>query len=821
MVKRRASRRSPARRRTRRGLLWVAVGLVVATLGVGVWLLRPFWQLSRQLAERTETGPSRLYGAPLVLRRGDAMSAWRLERELATLHYRGSEGPPVPGSYRLDDDGGAILVRRSPTPRGWRPAGRLEIGLAGGRVARLVWDGQNVEEVFLEAPVIAALYGPARYERRPARLEDLPEHLVQAVLAAEDARFFGHQGLSLRGIVRAAWVNLRGGELRQGGSTLTQQLVKNLFLTHERTVGRKLREAVLALFVDARYSKRAILNAYLNEIYWGESEGANLMGVGAASWAYFGKEPEQLDLCEAAVLAGMIRSPGSYSPARRPEAARERRDWVYDRMVAKGTLPEETAAAMKHRDLCFAPQPLVAARAPYFADLVRTEAAERFGLGILEDAGYAILTTLRVVDQRAAEEAVAGGLEDLEEGWESESGAAGPIQAALVSLDPRSGAILAYLGGRDYGASQFDRASQAHRQAGSAFKPVVYATALSRGVATPATLLEDAPLTVALASSIWSPQNSDDEYRGWVTVRQALEDSLNVPTARLALATGLPEIVEMARRLGVRGRLEPYPALALGAFEVTPLELATVYATFAAGGRRPPLHAIEGVLDRVGSPVEGRALERPERVLHEATAFVITSMLRGVLDRGTAASVRRMGVTDPLAGKTGTTNERRDSWFAGYSPERTTLVWVGYDENSRTRLSGARAALPLWARFTHAVRPARGYAAFVPPPGLRTATIDPTSGQLATNRCPTWTTEYFLDGTVPSEVCALPGGWFRQPLDERLAARTLPPGLTVEDGTERRAERRGVWRWLTKVIGGQHRPPAPPPPPADDEPPPP
>ncbi len=817
MAKRGARRSARSRRRWPLG--WIVALVAVGMLGLGAWLVRPFWLLSRQLAEREASEPSRLYGAPLVLERGEAMSAWRLERELVALGYEEAVGPPAPGGYRLDDGGGTIHVRRTPTPRGWRSAGRVAVELAGGRVSALRWEEQAVEEAFLEAPVIAAFYGPGWQERRPTRLEDLPEHLVEAVLAAEDASFFDHQGLSLTGIARAAWVNLRGGEVRQGGSTLTQQLVKNLFLTHERTVSRKLREAILALFVDARYSKRAILNAYLNEIYWGESEGVNLMGIGAASWAYFGKEPERLDLCEAALLAGMIRSPGSYSPVRHAEAARARRDWVLERMVEEEALTEEAASAVQSRALCFAPEPLLATRAPYFADWTRGEARDRFGLEILEDAGFAVLTTLRIVDQRAAEEAVARGLEDLEEGWERESGAAGPIQAALVSLDPRSGAILAYVGGRDYGASQFDRAGLAQRQAGSAFKPVVYATAFASGVATAATLLEDAPLTVALANSTWSPRNSDDAYRGWVTARTALEDSLNVPTARLALAVGLPEVVEMARRLGVRGRLEPYPALALGAFEVTPLELATVYATLAAGGRRPPVHAIAGVLDRAGVVVEGLALDPPARVLHETTAYLVTHVLRGVLDRGTAAAVRRLGVEDPLAGKTGTTNERRDSWFAGYSRDRATLVWVGYDENARTRLSGARAALPLWARVTVAVRPARGFEPFVPPPGIRTATVDPASGQLATNQCPTWQTEVFLEGTVPGEVCALHGGWFRRPLDERLAVRDLPSETTVA-GAER-AERRGVWRWLGRVLGGRRQGATPPPPPPSDDGPPP
>ncbi len=814
MRQRRASRR--ARFNWRRHLGWAVPAVVLAAVAAGLWLLRPFWQLTQHLGERTVTEPTRLYGAPLLLRRGDPMSAWRLERELEPLGYREtSAGSPPPGFHRLDDDGGVIHVRRTPTPRGWRPAGRLEIAIAGGRVARLRWEGESVEETFLEAPVVAGYYGPSRQERRPVRLEDLPEQLVQAVLAAEDAAFFRHQGLSPRGIARAAWVNLRGGELRQGGSTLTQQLVKNVFLSHERTVERKVREAILALFVEGRYSKRAILNAYLNEIYWGQSDGINLMGVGAAAWAYFGKEPERLDLCEAAVLAGMIRSPGTYSPLRHPEATRERRDWVIDRMVKQDWVSGEAAEAVRARPLCVAPHPLVAAQAPYFADYAKAEAQRRFGLTTLEDEGYALLSTLRVPDQAAAEAAVAEGLVELEEGWEKKSAASAPIQAALVSLDPRDGSLLAYVGGRDYTKSQFDRAGTARRQAGSAFKPVVYATAFARGVATPATLLEDAPLTVALASSTWAPHNDDDDYRGWVTAREALEDSRNVPTARLGLAAGLEEIVDVARRLGIEGRLRPYPALALGAFEVTPVELATVYATFAAAGRRPAVHALSGVLDRGGEPLAGEALPRPERALGEAAAYVLTTVLQGVLDRGTAARVRQMGISDPIAGKTGTTNERRDSWFAGYTPDRTTLVWVGYDDNTRTRLSGARAALPLWARFTRAVRPPHGFARFVPPPGVRTATIDPLTGELATSDCPTWTTEVFLEGTVPTQVCSLHGAWFRRGFgEERLTAGHL---VVRPDGRVER-ERRGFRRWLGEVFGGGRRA-GPPPPPPDDGPP--
>lgn len=797
VVKRKSGKARAARGRGKRAAslrkrwpvrLAVVAGLVLIA-GL-LWLLAPFWELSQQLDERVSRPTSHLYGAPRELRRGDPIAVGSLTAELDAMGYRRAAGELVAASYRLGADGGRIQVRRTPTPGGWREAGVAAFTIAGGRLTGLTWNGSPVDATTLEAPVLAAYYGPRREERRPVRLEDLPEHLVQAVLAAEDSGFFDHGGLSLRGIARAAWVNVRGGELRQGGSTLTQQLVKNLFLTQDRTFSRKAREAVLAIFVDGRYSKRAILNAYLNEIYWGSRDGTNLMGVGAAAWGYFGESAEQLNLCQSALLAAVIRSPGGYDPGEHPQRARERRDWVYGRMVEEGWLTEARAATAEREPLCYRPQPAARGDARYFADAVAREAAERFGVDDAVGRGLTLLSTLRLPDQETAVEAVGWGVRSLEEGWEEDHAGAAPLQAALVSIDPRSGALLAYVGGRDYGASQFDRVAQAARQAGSAFKPVVYATAIQDRVATPASWLEDEPLTVALAGSTWQPRNSDGEFRGWVTVRQALEKSLNVPTARLAIATGLDHVVETARKLGVRARLEPYPALALGAFEVTPGELATVYTTLAAGGLRPPVHGLTAVLAADGRPLPGKELPAPVPALDPATAYVVTSILQGVLDRGTAAGVRRMGVRDPLAGKTGTTNDRRDSWFAGFSPERSTLVWVGYDDNSTTRLSGARAALPIWARFVWRVRPSGGYEPFPVPRGVVTATIDPLSGQLATGRCPTVQTEAFLEGTAPQRACSLHGGWGGRPWRDRVGV-----------GGGERTERRGLWRWLGKVLG--------------------
>ncbi len=336
------------------------------------------------------------------------------------------------------------------------------------------------------------------------------------------------------------------------------------------------------------------------------------------------------------------------------------------------------------------------------------------------------------------------------------------LQAALVSVDPRDGAILAWVGGRDYVKSQFDRVVQARRQVGSAFKPVVYAAALTEGVATPATLLKDSPIDVRIGTASWQPQNYDRSFRGWVTARTALEQSLNIPTVRVALQVGMPRVIELAQDDGARRRgLEPLPSLALGAFEVSPFELAEVYATLAAGGLRPAIHGLAAVLDRqAASRSLGDELPAPRRALPAQSAYLVTSMLQGVVDRGTAAAARGQGVDGPLAGKTGTTNDRRDNWFAGYSPDRVTVVWVGYDDNAPTDLSGARAALPIWSRFTAAVRPAGGYRDFPRPAGITQATVDPTTGQLATEFCPYRVTEIFPDWAVPNEICQRhsPGG---------------------------------------------------------------
>jgi penicillin-binding protein 1B len=817
----------------RRRWLWWLAGAAVPLAGIGLLLLRPFWKLSSHFEEITFRQPSRLYAQPAELEVGRIYPPERVLQALRGEGYREEENPAAtlaPGRYRATENGISVHLRSFFLPDGRKGGGLLEVRFApagsagnatnaanagkagnspkaGGpgrspRVTRLWLNGQPQQRAVLDPPLLASYYGPDQLERRPVAVDDVAEDLIEAVVAAEDDTFFSHSGVSPGGILRALWVNLRGGQVRQGGSTLTQQVVKNIYLTHERKLARKVEEAVLAVMLEMRYSKREILTAYLNEIYLGRSGGVNVMGVGAASRAYFGKDASQLTLAEAATLAGIIPAPASYSPLVHPDRAKERRDWVLRRLAALGRVDRARVEQALAAPVTVAPEPLARRRAAYFADAMATEAAQRFQVDDLADGGYSLFSTLSWDDQQAAQAAMDAGLAAAEKGYEK--GKPATLQAALISIRPATGGILAYLGGRRYDQSQFDRVSQAYRQTGSAFKPIVYATAFEERRATPATFLEDEPLEVQVGNTTWSPKNDDGDYHGWVTVRAALEHSYNPATTRLALQVGMPKIVALGHALGITSAMQPYPAVALGATAVAPIELATVYASFAAGGVRPPVHGLVALVDGHGKPVAGKPLPSPERVLSPQSAYLVTSLLQGVLERGTGAGAAAP-LRGRLAGKTGTTNDRRDSWFAGYAPERATVVWVGYDDNAVTRLSGARAALPIWSRFTTAVTPPAGYSTFQQPPGLTSALIDPETGLLATEYCPQVFTEVFRQGEVPSELCNL-----HQSFADQLGS---PPPAALRPGDEmqlappaRPAEPRRSAHpfrsWLHRLFGG-------------------
>jgi penicillin-binding protein 1B len=790
---------------------WVlfAAGAAALLAGLAIFLLLPFWKVSSHFEEVIFRQPSRLYAQPAELEAGRPYPPERMLRYLLGEGYREEESATAtlaPGRFRIAGGKVAVHLRSFFLPDGRKGGGLLEVRFQGPRVLHLWLNGQPQPSAVLEPPLLASYYGPDLLERRPVAVDDVAPDLIEAVVAAEDESFFTHSGVSPTSILRALWVNLRGGQVRQGGSTLTQQVVKNIYLTQERKLARKVEEAVLAVMLEMRYSKREILTAYLNEIYLGRSGGVNVMGMGAASRAYFGKDASQLSLPEAATLAGIIPAPASYSPLTHPDRAKERRDWVLHRLAALGRIDRQRVEQALAAPIVTAPEPLARRRAPYFADAAAAEAARRFKVEDLEDGGYSLYSTLSWDDQQAAQAATDAGLAAAEKGYQKGNKAS--LQAALISIQPATGGILAYLGGRRYDQSQFDRVSQALRQTGSAFKPIVYATAFEEHRATPATFLEDEPLTVETGNVSWSPKNDDGDFHGWVTVRTALEHSYNPATTRLALQVGIPKIVALAHALGIVQPMQPYPAVALGATAVAPIELGTVFASLAAGGVRPPVHGLLAVVDSHGKPVAGKPLPAPERVLSPQSDFLVTSLLQGVLERGTGAGAAPQ-LRGRLAGKTGTTNDRRDSWFGGYAPERSTVVWVGYDDNAVTRLSGARAALPIWSRFMTAVMPSGGYSTFPQPPGISSALIDPETGLLASEYCPQVFTEFFRKEDVPTELCNLHLGVGDQfasappPASLRPGADgQLAPAPPAARPAEPRRSAHPFRHWLRRLFGG-------------------
>src|SRR2546422_7616722 len=585
-----------------------------------------------------------------------------LAATLARLGYTETRMvPPSPGHFRRTGGGWEIFVRGTEDVGSSSELVRLEV--VDDRIARISRGGQVVADVTLEPEVLASASDRPGEDHRPVRLQDTPRVLIDAVLAAEDHRFFEHGGVDLRALVRAAWANLRAGKVKEGGSTITQQLVKVRLLSPQRTLVRKLREAWLAALVESRYSKERILEAYLNEIYLGQRGPIAIRGVGAATRAYFGKEVHQLTTPEAALIAAIIPGPNIYSPAVDPDRARDHRNTVLAQMRdLKMIRPDEYERARRApvhvRSLVSPGQ-----SAPYFVDYVRQELEQRFDTGVARVRGVRIVTTLDLSLQRFAETAAARGLDRLESsmspGYRRDPGRR--LQVAMIVVEPSTGEIRALVGGRDYLTSQFNRVPSAHRQPGSAFKPIVYLAALRAADGAPfftaASRVEDLPITVESGGQPWSPRNSDDRYEGIVTVRQALEQSLNSATVRIAQTVGLPTVIEMARALGIQGQLAPVPAMALGAFEVTPLELARAYLPLANGGVRPATMAAIRTVQFGDDEVKPSGAEESVQVVSPAEAWLVTALLKGVGTSGTGSAARESGLPAVIAGKTGTTND--------------------------------------------------------------------------------------------------------------------------------------------------------------------
>ncbi len=711
--------------------------------------------------------PSRIYSDLYVLRPGDAVSMSELQAKLGRLFYQqtGTE-PDRPGRYRIEKDAIEIHTRPFRYPGHDFAALRFRLTVAGKKVKAIADStGQRLPALFLEPERLGSVFSAELEDRTVIRVEDAPRSLVDAVLVTEDRDFYRHAGLSVRRLFGALFASLTGGR-RQGGSTLTQQLVKNLYLSPERTVRRKATEAVMAVILDARYSKDEILETYLNEIYLGRRGAIAITGVGEAARYYFGKEVADLDLAESATIAGMIRAPNAYSPFRNPDGTRERRNLILRLMREEGRIDEAALAEASAQPLTPRTRVEERTKAPHFVDFVKGELAERYGEK-LQTEGLQIYTTLDVDLQLAGQRAVTEGLENLEKTYKRLASAArqAPLQGALIALEPQTGNVRALVGGRDYALSQFNRVTQAHRQPGSLFKPFVYLAAFARRdvdpPVTPATILVDSPIVVEWGTKTeeeqWTPRNYDNDYRGKMTARRALELSINVPTVRVSLRAGLPYVLAAARDAGMTSRLRAYPSIALGAFEASAMEIAGAYAALANSGVRVAPNAIVGVMTGDGTVLDRKATSLAPELPADAV-FLVNSILQGAATRGTGAGARARGLTGVLAGKTGTTNDGRDAWFVGYSPRFLSVVWVGYDDNRGLNLSGTQAAVPIFADFSRFI-PAQYFAeAFPVPSDIVTAEIDADTGLLAAPGCPRASTEVFIEGTAPTAYCPVHGG---------------------------------------------------------------
>jgi penicillin-binding protein 1A len=673
-------------------------------------------------------------------------------------------------------------------------------GAAGATLGIVQWLGRDLptpeQLTQIEAPVKTVVYdarGRVLHEffkenRTSVPLRQIPRSLINATLSTEDRSFYQHWGVDLYGIARAAVQDVLHRRRAQGGSTITQQLARNLFLTHERSLTRKLKEVVLAIEIERNYSKDQILEMYFNQIYFGEGA----YGVDAAARTYFGRPLQELSLPECALLAGVPANPSFYSPRHHPAAALARRAKVLRNMLATKAITQVEFDGAINAPLGVTQERYNNDRAPYFVEMVRQHLDELYGSNALYEGGLRVWTTLDMDLQQIAERALEKQMVALETMLRLKQTRANYVpavsdsaravertpylQAALVAIDPSTGSIRCLIGGRDWNQSNFNRAIQARRQPGSAFKPFLYTAAMDNGY-HPTDIIVDEPVSFPGANGeLYQPQNYDRQFRGPVTLRYALQQSINIPAVKLLRKVGTSLVASYARRMGIKSPIGQNLSLALGTSEVNLLELTSAYGVFANRGIRNDPEFIVKVEDKNGTVLE-KENPRPIEVLSEQTAAVMTSMLESVINHGTGYPARARGFTYPAAGKTGTMDEYMDAWFVGFTPHLVCGTWVGYDEKRTigSRMTGAAAALPIWTDFMIGATRGSPPEDFAIPSGSVSRLVCPETGMLATDRCPNPANELFSEGSEPSEYCNVHKG---KPLT------VAPPPSPAEKETE-------------------------------------
>ncbi|MDJ0758872.1 MAG: penicillin-binding protein 1B [Woeseiaceae bacterium] len=667
----------------------VLLALLIHMLIVGTGVIRQF-------EDRRWDIPAGVYAAPLELYAGLSLDASGLTATLDQLGFQQAVAVNRPGQYRVATNQVTLWTRAFQFWDKLESAERYTIRFDDGRILAIDRaDGQRSALLRLEPMRLGSIFATHHEDRLLVEPDAIPLTLVDALKAVEDRKFDRHIGLDLTAILRAAWVNLKSGEIRQGGSTLTQQLVKSYFLDGRKTFRRKYQEAIMAVALELRYDKQALLHAYVNEIYLGQQGTRAIHGFGLAAEFYFGKYLSQLELHETALLIALVKGPSYYDPRRHPERALARRNLVLQMLAELDIVDDEAATESINRELGVTARSRVGSRyQPAYMDLVRRELATQYSDESIASIGLRVFTNLEPGVQRLAEQQLVDGLKRLDPADES----AAALEGAVIVTQPATGAVLAMIGGRDVATAGFNRALDAKRPVGSLMKPFVYLAALESGNHTLATSIEDAPIDVELETGdIWSPENFSLESHGEVSLLQALAASYNQATVSLGLATGVEALVDILTVFGAEGPPPAYPSLLLGAFELAPFDVASLYNTLANDGFRTPLVAVRSVVDTTGQPLTRTALE-VEQVADPDAVHQLNRGLVEVMQQGTGRSAKAI-LPDNLvvAGKTGTSDEYRDSWFAGFSGDHVAVVWIGRDDNEPAGLTGAAGALSVWA----------------------------------------------------------------------------------------------------------------------------
>ncbi len=684
-------------RASRSKLLRASVTLVAVFAGlaaaIAAWVVHLDRVVTREFQGRHWSVPARVYAAPLEIYVDAPVSASDLEEELRRLHYRPGDPASGTGVYRRRGNSFDLHARRVRFSDELREAQLVSISADSNSITNLrEGDGKDLPVFRLDPPVIGSVFPIHGEDRLVLSPPDVPPLLRAGIKLIEDRRFDEHNGIDARGVARALWANLKARRVVQGGSTLTQQLIKNYFLSDEQSFGRKATEAVMALRLEAHFSKEEILVAYLNEVYLGQDGSRAIHGFGLGSEYYFAKPLDELDVGELALLIGLVKGPSYYDPRRHADRARTRRNLVLQefadaRLIAAADAKRAAAAALGLR-------PPGGSYVPAYLDLVRRHLKRDYAEADLAAAGLAVYTSLDARAQAAAERALTLNLKRLDAASRVRDA---HLEGAEIVAEPNSGDVVAVVGGRDVGTDGFNRALDARRPIGSLVKPAVYLAALESGRYNAATVIEDAPIELKLSDgSVWAPQNFEHQVYGRVPMARALAESMNLATVRLGLDLGLPKVVDALQRLGLEATPTLNPSLLLGTVEMTPLEVVQVYTALANGGFRARLRAVHAVLDEQGRPLK-RFKMQVEAAAAPAAVYQLDRMLTLVTTHGTAREAAvRMPRGTVIAGKTGTSSDTRDAWFAGFSGSYVAVAWVGYDDNRITGLTGAAGALPVW-----------------------------------------------------------------------------------------------------------------------------